>query len=162
MADGTEITGVAELSASFRGLQDDMKRRTGARMVVAGGQALKANAKSIIRAKGLVKSGALIKNVAIKREPSAGPDTVQYNLGVRHGRALTKKQKAKIKLEVNNKGRIVRRYEDDPYYYRFPELGTKHQPKTSYLAEALDTGRQGAIDAMQARLDADLAKVQTS
>lgn len=160
MADKPEVLGTPELSAKFRQLGEGMVKRTGLRMVVAAGQLLKRTAKSIAQEHGLRKSGALIKNIVIKRDRQAPAGTIQYNLGVRHGNDLTKKQKQRSKLAVGRNGRIVKRYEDDPFYWRFPEFGTKKQKKTSYIAAALERDRTSALDAMEKPLSEDLEKAQ--
>lgn len=154
----SEILGIGELSQSFRGLKTDMETRTARAMVVAAGGVLKRKAKSIAQANGSVRTGAMIKNIAIKREPQAPAGTAQYHLGVRHGRQLTKKQKTNSKLAVNKGGRIVKRYEDDPYYWRFAEFGTKKQQATPFIAPALEQGKTEAIDAMATRLQKELEK----
>lgn len=151
MAD-SKILGIGELSQSFQSLKTGMETRTARVMVAAAGGVVRSKARGIAQAKGLRKSGALIKNIVIKREPQAPAGTAQYNLGVRHGRNLTKKQKTNSKLAINKTGRIVKRYEDDPYYWRFPEFGTKKQQATPYLQPALEQGKEGAIQAMADRL----------
>ncbi len=156
----TEVLGIGDLGQSFRELRNDMETRTARGMVVSAGGVLKRRAKAKAQSLGLRKSGALIKNIVIKREPQAPAGTAQYNLGVRHGRNLTRKQKASGKLGVNAAGRIVKRYEDDPYYWRFPELGTEKQAATPFLGPALEEGSAEAIAAMDARLQRELAKAQ--
>ena len=125
----SEILGIGELSQSFRELKSDMETRTARAMVVAAGGVLKRKAKSIAQANGSVRTGAMIKNIAIKREPQAPAGTAQYHLGVRHGRQLTKKQKSNSKLAVGKSGRIVKKYADDPYYWRWVEQGHKVVPR---------------------------------
>lgn len=122
----SEILGIGDMRANFAGVKDGMQTRTARRMLVAAGGVLKRKAKAIAQANGSRRTGAMIKNIAIKREPQAPPGTEQYHLGVRHGRNLSKKQKAKgSRLAVTGKGRIVKRYEDDPYYWRWVERGHK-------------------------------------
>lgn len=154
----SEILGIGELGQSFQGLKTGMETRVARLMVASGGGVLRSKARSIAQAKGLRKTGALIKNIVIKREPQAPAGTAQYNLGVRHGRNLTKKQKTNSKLAINKTGRIVKRYEDDPYYWRFPEFGTKKQQATPFLQPALEQGKEEVIDAMADRLDKEHAK----
>ncbi len=154
----SETLGIGELSQSFQGLKTGMETRVARLMVAAAGGVVRGKARGIAQAKGLRKTGALIKNIVIKREPQAPAGTAQYNLGVRHGRNLTKKQKTNSKLAINKTGRIVKRYEDDPYYWRFPEFGTKKQQATPFLQPALEQGKEEAIDAMADRLDKEHAK----
>lgn len=155
-----EVLGIGELSAKFKHLKEGMEQRTGRAMVVAGGGVIKRKAKANVQQRGLVRSGAYLKNIVIKREPQSPPGTVAYALGVRHGRNLTKKQKTKGKLAVE-KGRIVKRYEDDPYYWRFLEFDTARRQGTPAIGPALEEGREEAIDAMDTRLQKELDKAST-
>lgn len=146
MAGKTEILGIGELRQAFAQLKDI--DRGARRIVVAGGQVLKRKAKAIAQAKGLVRTGAMIKNIAIKRERTPTGEA-QYNLGVRHGRDLSRKQKQNSKLAVGRNGRIVKRYENDPFYWRFHEFGTKKLSAAPFIEPALDQGKGTALDAMQ-------------
>lgn len=176
-----DILGIGDMQANFAKLRDDMKNRTSRRMVVAGGNVLKRKAKQIAQANGSVRTGAMVKNIAIKREPQAPDGTTQYNLGVRHGRDLSAKQKKSAKLAVASSGRIVKRYQDDPYYWKWVEEGhnivprkgsgegapsrakrraqaTGRVPAKPFIGRALAEGRTEALEAMNDRLNDDLAK----
>ena len=153
MAD--RIEGLTALRASFAEIENGMKNRTARGMVVSAGGILKREAKRIAQTLGLRKTGALINNIAIKREKT--PDGVaQYHLGVRHGRDITKAGAKKLLLKVGKSGRIVRA--NDPYYWRFLELTTKRRTGTSFIGAALENKQQEAIDAMEARLVKTLKK----
>ncbi|MFN7041655.1 MAG: HK97-gp10 family putative phage morphogenesis protein [Acidovorax temperans] len=203
MAD-KDILGIGDMKANFAKLRDEVRNRTSRRMVVAGGNVLKRKAKQIAQANGSVRTGAMVKNIAIKREAQAGDGTTQYHLGVRHGRNLTAKAKKNSKLAVASTGRIVKRYADDPYYWRFVEFGhnvvsrktgetgnteitytrksrsgkvftyTRKRSNDSlrarrtsatgtvaakpFIGPALEQGRAEALEVMNDRLQADLAK----
>lgn len=154
----TELLGIGDLKQNFGKLKEGMETRIARSMVVAAGGVLKKKAKAIAQGNGLMRTGALIKNIVIKREPAAPVSTAQYHLGVRHGRHLTKKQKTNSKLAINKGGRIVKRYEDDPYYWRFAEFGTKKQQATPFIGPALEQGKTEAIEAMGTRLKKELDK----
>ena len=154
-----DILGIGEMQGNFAKLRDEVKNRTSRRMVVAAGNVLKRKAKQIAQSNGSVRTGAMVKNIAIKREAQAGGDTTQYHLGVRHGRNLTGKAKKNSKLAVASSGRIVKRYQDDPYYWRFVEFRTVKAAPKPFLGPALEQGKAEAIEAMNDRLLADLAKV---
>lgn len=156
MAEST-VFDTGPLREKFSKIKSGMETRIGRAMVVSAGGVLKSIAKKNLQSAGLVLSGSLLKNVVIKREASAPSGTAEYHLGVRHGRAKTKKQKEKSQLAVNSKGRIV--YVDDPYYWKFPEFGTRHQPKKPFIAPALEQGKEAAIGAMQDRLQKELDKL---
>ena len=158
MAD-TEVLGIGDLKLNFQRVREDMKLRTSRRMVVAAGGVLKRRAKANALAAGLRKTGSLVKNIVIKRETKAPEGTTQYNLGVRHGRNMTKKQKANSLLGVGRSGRIVKRYEDDPYYWRFLEFDTSRRSATPFLGPALQDGKEQAIEAMATAGKKDLEKV---
>ena len=154
----SQILGIGDLRQNFSQLKSGMETRISRAMVVAAGQVLKKRAKANMQAQGLVLTGSMLKNVVIKRETGTPTDIAQYHLGVRHGRAKSKAQKATGRLAVNAIGRIVKRYADDPYYWKFYEFGTKRTPKQASLGPALEQGREEAIAAMAARLQKELDK----
>jgi HK97 gp10 family phage protein len=158
MADGMKATieGVPALTAAFREVRDHMKRSTAFRMVAAAGSVVRSEAKRQAQAQGLRKTGALINNIAFKRERAVPEGTVQYNVGVRHGRDITKKGEKKLLLKVGKSGRIVRA--NDPFYFRFHEQGTKKLQARPFLAPALESKRAEAIKAMEDRLQKSLDK----
>lgn len=180
MAGNTKLIGIEGLQAKFLELRQDMTIKTARRMVASAGTVLKKEAKAIAQSNGFKRSGALIRNIAIKRESAAPAGTEQYNLGVRHGVNLTKKAREKSPLELR-KGRV--RYADDPYYWGFLEFGWiprgpgkalrggtrmkmamrnvqsgKRIPGKPFIGQALVNKQQEAVAAMQDRLDKDLAK----
>lgn len=136
----TRVEGVANLTRALRALPIAMRQKVAPRMVARAANVIKEGARNIAQAKGLRISGALINNIVIKRELQTPASTVQYNVGVRHGRNITKKIK---ELALSKKsGRIVTRsrrvktlrvirYVNDPYYWRFVELGHKTVPRSA-------------------------------
>jgi HK97 gp10 family phage protein len=178
-----KIQGLGELRTKFLQISQDMALRTSRAMVVAAGGVLKKEAKALAQSQGLRKTGALINNIAIKRERT--PEGIaQYHLGVRHGRDLGRK--AATKLKIGKTGRIVKSYLNDPFYWSFLErgrniyrgatrarnmLGTRHRMKatknvagkvaaTPFIAPALTNKRAEAIEAMQKRLQKTLDKAK--
>lgn len=143
MAGNTTIIGIEGLRGKFLELRQDMVQKTSRRMVAAAGSVLKKEAKAIAQAKGLRISGALIRNIAIKRERNAPEGTEQYNLGVRHGRDLGKRT-TKYLAYSKRKGRVMIKRKEDPFYYRFIELGHKFVSRAS--------GNDGTVDTFHVRL----------
>ena len=138
--------------------------------------------KALAQGYGFKRTGALVKNIVIKREASAPAGTAEYHLGVRHGRNLTKKQKTEGKSLKISGGRVSVKYKDDPFYWRFLEFGWiprkvalkggkrkkdaarkrdagRKIPGRSFIEKALTNKRQQAIDAMGERLQRELDKV---
>lgn len=156
----TQILGIGDLKANFAKVRIGMEARVGRAMVVSAGGVLRRIAKANMQRQGLVRTGSMMKNVAIKRETKAPAGTVQYNLGVRHGRDKSRAQRKTARLAVNKAGRIVKRYGDDPWYWKFPEFGTVKQRATPSLGPALDQGKTEAIAAMGERLKKELEKAK--
>ncbi|WP_194720819.1 HK97-gp10 family putative phage morphogenesis protein [Noviherbaspirillum malthae] len=183
MAERIDTSG---LTAAFKELREDLHKRTARRMVGAGAKVVREEAKRIAAAAGLRRTGALLNNIVMKRERT--PEGIeQYNLGVRHGRALGKK--AEKKLVVGANGRIQTRYVNDPWYWVILEVGAKphviapakggkllvwtqvprptqfarkvNHPGTQatpFLAPALENKRDAALEVMAQRLEAAIKK----
>jgi HK97 gp10 family phage protein len=170
MSGSTKIEGMSELRHAFADVRDDMKTRTSRLMVASAGGVLRKEARSLAQQQGLRKTGALIKNIVIKRERT--PDGVtQYNLGVRHGRAMGRK--APSLLAVGKSGRVIRRYVDDPFYWWFLEAGRNlyhgngrrrrgvrsRVEAMPYIAPALENKQAEALEAMATRLAAAIKRM---
>ncbi len=152
-----KIEGLANLRNGFSNVASNMKLRTSRSMVVSAGGVLKKEAKAIAQSQGLRKTGALIKNIAIKREKT--PEGIaQYNLGVRHGKDLGRK--AKFVLVVGKSGRVVKKRENDPFYWSFLEFTTKRRSGTPFIGRALENKRAEAIQAMEDRLQKSLDRAR--
>jgi HK97 gp10 family phage protein len=168
------MEGLGGLRSAFKELKADMQLRTSRLMVAAGGGVLRTEARRLAQSQGLKRTGALIKNIVIKRERT--PDGItQYNLGVRHGRALGKK--AGKRLVVGKSGRVMVQYLDDPYYWYFLEFGRNvyhgngrrkkanavksRVAATPYIAPALENKRADAIEAMATRLAKAIMKANS-
>lgn len=119
---GSSIQGIAELTKAFKLLDANLQKKVGLKMVAKAGTVVKQQAKINAQSQGLRKTGALIRNIAIKRERQPPKNTIQYNVGVRHGRHLTKKQS-----KTNRTKRVLYGKKatgiDDPFYWRFLEFG---------------------------------------
>lgn len=152
------ITGVSELSRKFKGLDAALQRKYGPRMVVAAGQIVKRAAKAEAQAQGLRKTGAFIANIAIKRQKPAAPGTIQYHVGVRHGRALGNGKKVVKYLALNKTGRVVTQRKNDPFYWRFLEFGTKHIRRYAPITNGFEKSKAQALQAMKEKLNSMIVK----
>lgn len=173
MAAKTELIGLDGLLDQFKRLSANMTEKTARRMVATAGGVLRKEAKAIAQAKGLNRSGSMIRNISIKRERNAPEGTEQYHLGVRHGRNLGKRN-TKYLAFSKKKGRVIIKRRDDPFYWRFIEFGHKVVSRESgtirrrsplgfvepvpFLRPALENKRNEAIEAMKKRLEDDLRK----
>lgn len=159
MAGNTQILGIQGLQAKFLELRQDMTIKTAKRMVASAGSVLRTEARAIAQSHGLKKSGALLRNIAIKRERRAPAGTEQYNLGVRHGRDLGNGKKVIKYLEVGKSGRVVTRRQNDPFYWAMLEFTTKIRTGTPFIGAALKSKREDAIKAMESRLELDIKRL---
>jgi len=148
---GSRVLGIGELIRSFATLATDMKKIAARRIAAAGASMLRQESRVIAQALGLRKTGALIKNIVIKRERNVPPGTEQYNLGVRHGRDLGNGKKVTKYLALNKSGRVVTRRQNDPFYWSFLEFTTKRRTGTPFIAKALENKSTEAIAAMEAQ-----------
>lgn len=150
------VEGIGDLQKAFANHKQQISTKTVRRMVASGAGVLRGEAKKIARQKGLKKTGAMIRNIAIKRERRTPPGVTQYNVGVRHGRDLGKRH-TKF-LALSKTGRIVTRRENDPFYWRFLEAGTKYIQANHFIKQSLENKRAEAIARMGEKLQQELAK----
>ncbi|TWI65172.1 HK97 gp10 family phage protein [Pseudoduganella lurida] len=163
------MEGLGELRTAFGAVKEDMRLRTSRLMVASGGGVIRKESRSLAQRQGLKMTGALIKNIVIKRERT--PDGLtQYNLGVRHGRHMGRN--AARQLVVAKNGRVISAVVDDPFYWWFLEKGRNvyhgdgkrrrgvksRVEATPYIAPALDNKRAEAVEAMATRLAAAIRK----
>jgi HK97 gp10 family phage protein len=144
------IIGLRELQLAMAGHKRDVQAKGAGQILFAGARIIRNGAKAEAKSLGLMRTGSLISNIALKRERNVPAGIFQYNLGVRSGRHMTRNKAAKFRLVVNQKGRIVSRRLDDPFYWRFLELDTKHRKGKPFLGKSLDVNQGRAIEAMQA------------
>lgn len=150
---GAQIQGMDELLKNFRALHDDLKMKAAA-AAVAGGARLVANeAKKNARSQGLELSGALLENIAIKREKT-GRDKIQYNVGVRHG---SKSKNARKVVRYRGTRKQIS-YENDPFYWWFHEFGTSKMPARPFMRPAFEANVEKIKQTMANRLRSSIER----
>jgi HK97 gp10 family phage protein len=159
---GEIITGIDELRAAFNKLDISLRQKGARRIVASGAGVLRKEAKAIVSAKRLIKSGDMLKNIAIKREPKVPPGVEQYNLGVRHGRDLRAKSGKYFVLGKN--GKIRTRRFNDPYYWKWVEFGHRVVPRSSgrggILGSYYERTRGGKLRLVRRKVGADALSVR--
>lgn len=125
------VTGLPQLSKEFGELSQQIQKQTGRRMVAAGaGHAVKS-VKRTIKSKGLVKSGALLRNVVKQRDRRPPQGQIRYGIKVRHGKHIKANKVSKTLAKRRLTGGKSAQRKNDPYYWRFLELGWQTTPKRS-------------------------------
>lgn len=125
MAERLEIKGLRELEAALKNFTPTLQKRGIRRALGAGAQVIRKAA----AAKAPVRTGALKRNVrAVVAKINLRLGKQSAYVGVETGKAPT--PNAEGKVEVRRKGKVrlramTRREKrgEDPYYYRFQELG---------------------------------------
>lgn len=149
-----QTKGLKELLENLQSLNRNMN--TEARGAAnAGAQVVKREAVVIARMQGLVDTGALVKNIAVKRERGTAKNIFEYHVGVRHGREA----KAAERIAVRGRdGKIHFQWTNNPFYWWFWEFGhyngflKRHVPARPFIRPAL-TGKQADVfDAIKKRL----------
>ncbi len=157
--------------ASVTGLQDlldnldllEVSVRSGARGAVnAYAQKIKAKAVENARAQGLVSTGALVKNIAVKRERFNPPNLIEYAIGVRHGHGAKGAEKIAVR---GPDGKIRMQYTNDPFYWWFWENGYnaangRHVPARAFLFPAVRALEGQGLDIMGTYLKSRLERTQ--
>lgn len=159
------IEGLGDLSASIQQYKIEVQTKSVRRITAAGAGELKKEAKRLVVAQKLVKSGALLNNIVIKREPRTPNGIEQYNLGVRHGRAMGNGKKVIKYLAIGRGGRVVTRRMNDPFYWRFLEFGHKIVRRASGKQGIVETSytrttRKGKVRVIKKKVGADAISVR--
>lgn len=132
------IRGLSEL---FRTL-DDLPRKLRERLLT---QAMRAGSGIVVReARRLVpkRTGALRRSIIAKRARNKFGFAERFIVGIRHG-----------------KPKAGARRQDDAYYGRFHELGTKRIEAKHFMQRALQFKAGEVIDAIAAKLRARIAEL---
>ncbi|MGI4856753.1 MAG: HK97-gp10 family putative phage morphogenesis protein [Janthinobacterium lividum] len=138
------IDGLEAFIDGLRSIKGNLRCKVAFSAALAGANVIKRRAKRNAITLGLRQSGALINNIAVKREREAPDGRAQYNLGVRHGRELG--SKARVTYSIRADGSIRKQYVDDPFYWWYDEFGTKRHVVKGRKGRAVAfQGRRGVV-----------------
>jgi HK97 gp10 family phage protein len=145
------VRGLAELLANLETLQVTVK--SAARGAVnAAAQVVKGKAIENARAQGLVSTGALVNNIAVKRQAGTPPNWFESHIGVRTGGAAKGSEKIAIR---GADGKVRIEYVNNPYYWHFWEFGhynvflKRHVAARAFLRPAMETKQGELVDVMR-------------
>lgn len=148
-----EMRGLQELLANLVELDRSMQTEARA-MANAGAQLVKKEAVKIAKAHGLVDTGALNKNIAVKREPGTPKSIFEYHIGVRHG---AESKGAERRAVRGADGKLRYEWTNNPFYWWFWELGHyntwshRFVPAKPFIGPALANTKEQVIEAMRQR-----------
>ena len=155
-----EMRGLKELLENLKAL--DRNINTEARIAAAAGATIvKREAVSIARVQGLVDTGALVKNIAIKRERGTPKNIHEYHIGVRHGASAKAAQRIAVR---NRDGKIKFQWTNNPFYWWFWEFGhyngflKRHVAARPFIRPAMEAKQGEVMGAIKFRLAARLDK----
>ncbi len=149
-----KMRGLKELLENLQALDRsiDAEARVAAN---AAAQVVKKEAVRLARMQGLVDTGALVKNIAVKRERDAPKNIKDYHIGVRHGAEAKGAQRIAIR---NREGKIRFEWTDNPFYWWFWEFGffnkwlNRHMPARPFMRPAMDNKQSELLEIMRQRL----------
>lgn len=149
-----EMRGLKELLDNLEALGKNV--RTEARGAsVAAAQVVRREAVAIARAQGLVDTGALVANIAIKRERGTPANIHEVHIGVRHGASAKAAQRVAVR---NRDGKIRFEWTNNPFYWWFWEFGhyngflKRHVAAKPFIRPAMDQKAPEALGVMKQRL----------
>lgn len=154
MDSGIKIEGLDELKKSLIDLNAQFQKKALQSAMVAAAGVLVRAAKKQAQEQGLELSGDLLRNIAMKRERKPKAGTIQYNVGVRHGKGAKKTRKIVLYRGL----RKIVYYENDPWYWWFHEFGTSKMPPRPFIRPAFEASQQLMISAMTAKLRKSIEK----
>lgn len=156
--------GSEKLTRALAQIGADMEKKTARAAANAAAQVVRKQA--IVNAKTTTteRTGALLRNIVVKRNrPKPGEE--RYHIGVRNGAALYrgKTPRATKGFKRGARGGLVLRRENDPFYWRFLELGTKTGvKKREFIKKALRMRSQDAVNKMAEVLAKRIGKYNNS
>lgn len=157
-----QVSGMKELGAALQALDQKLSAKIARRAVARGAGIIRAEARARARAQGLVNSGALVKNIALKRQTGTARTWTEYHVGVRHGKELRNAKKIQIRGQ-DGKTRTI--YENDPFYWWFWEFGhqnafLRRRVARPFLRPAWEAKREAAAQMIRDTLAAELLKAR--
>jgi len=123
-----QMSGLKELDSALKDLDKKLATKIARRAVAKGAGVIRTEARTRAKALGLVLSGAMVKNIALKREPKTPRTRTEYHVGVRHG---AQARNAKKVIGKKQNGKLSVTYENDPYYWWWVEFGHRIVPRKS-------------------------------
>lgn len=153
MSDLVKLDGWQGLIKNLNALHTDLAEKAARSAVLGAASVVRADAKKRAKAQELELSGALLENIAIKRERTP-KGRHQYHIGVRRGR----KAKRARKVVDFSGGRRRVSYENDPFYWWFHEFGTSKLPARPFLRPAFEENKDRILETMASRIRKQLDK----
>lgn len=156
-----EVRGLRELLATL----DDLGVQTRDAARTACGSAagvVKREAISRAVAQGFNRTGAMVQNIAMKRERGVPANIVEFHVGVRHGRDSKKARKIAYRTRD---GKIRFEYDNDPFYWWFWEFGhynhwlKAHVPARPFIGPAMKAKEGQLLDVMREALAKRIERV---
>jgi HK97 gp10 family phage protein len=156
-----QMSGLKELEAALKDLEKKLATKIARRAVAKGAGLIRNEARTRAKAQGLVNSGALARNIALKRETKTARTRTEYHVGVRHGNTA----KNAKKLQVVRKGKLRTLYSNDPFYWWFWEFGhqnilTRKREQKPFLRPAYEAKREAAAQMIADTLRTELLKAR--
>lgn len=145
------IKGIDTLVEELKKLPEEFGQRKGSSAVFRASKIIQQAAKSYAAGRGLRLSGALIENIAVKRDRTGNKNLISYHVGVRHGRNAYKAGTAYKEITRRKGGKGLKvRYVNDPFYWWYHEFGApgRNIPARPFLRPAFESNKVIAFQEM--------------
>lgn len=139
--------GIDNLNKSLAGLSKDFEQKVGRSAAAAGASVIRKQARVYAATRLKVNTGALVKNIVASRRRAPKFKHI-FAIGVRHGAEQYKKGKAAKESVQKKRGGFKTIRINDPFYFRFLEVGTKFIRRRNFIGDAIKDRAQDAVNAM--------------
>lgn len=170
----THVQGVQDLKKALRALPANVERKAVRGAIRQGAELLRRTAKTLAprrsegnRSGGIVQPAGTLRRNIQKKKLRTVRGRLTYIIGVETGKTITLKGTGKVAFQSRGKLRTRKatrreRRREDPFYYRFVELGFTHTgggrvPARSFLKAALDRDGDRAVKLIDSKLRAFIA-----
>lgn len=150
------VRGLREIDKRLKAFPAKIQRAALNKALRAGAQLIVKEAKATAP----VDTGATRRNIIAKVARDKKGRAARMIIGVRHGRVRT--QETKIRVRGKERIRKLTAYDrrgEDPFYWRFVELGTSRIAGRHFLTKAFDSQSQVALEKFRSTLAAEIEKL---
>jgi hypothetical protein len=147
-----ELSGFKEMAEAMRAMDADVRTKLGYRAVARVMRATREDAIRIAHSNGLLRTGALIRNIALARINTGNSLVFAYDIGVRHGTRKQGKQTKGAGVNFN-----------DPWYWFLHEFGFTNRAggqvgPTPFITPAFQMRHNDGLEMMADTLRKGIAK----
>lgn len=159
MADEIRVQGLSEALLVLKALPDRLQRRGLQAATAAGARVIAAHARRIARGAFSQRTGATVRGIRSGKGKRPSQFAARYIIGVKHMRTTHNLDFGRSKRAGDSSGRDMAKRGQNPYYFRFLELGTRRMRARPFLLPGLLSASSDAVSKMRDRLWVEMRKL---